>query len=661
VSRLGLRIGQGSPLLLSSTIKQDNSEFLVDLENPDLYDGDQLLVPQGTLHIARSIFLWQGRCHECCEITNYGCSRVEASLTLEFGADFVDIFEVRGTARPRRGDLLPPQVGADQVTIRYRGLDGVLREACFACSPAPAEMAASSMRFQLSIQSKQAVTLYFTVTCSCSGARTSSSYGAARDQASEALHASTLDETEIYTSNEQFNDWVNRSFADLRMMVTDTPDGAYPFAGVPWFSAPFGRDGILTAMEALWVKPSIARGVLSFLAAHQARQVDPERDAEPGKILHERRKGEMAALGEIPFGQYYGSVDATPLFVVLAGRYYQRTADRQFIKTIWPSIQRALGWIDVWGDVDQDGFVEYHRHNERGLMNQGWKDSGDCIFHRDGRLAAGSIALCEVQGYVYEAKKLAATLARAMDEEEKAVELERQARDLSARFERSFWSADLGCYVLALDGEKKPCEVLASNAGHCLFSGIAGSARALQVAKTLLSEDMFSGWGVRTIAASEVSYNPMSYHNGSIWPHDNAVLAAGLSRYGLREEAAKIFTGLFDASLFVDLSRLPELFCGFPRRPREGPTLYPVACAPQSWAAASVFLLLQSCLNLEIDARAHHVSFEHAVLPDWLPEVTIKNLRVGEASLDLRLHRHPDDVGISVLRRSGHVDVVTRK
>jgi glycogen debranching enzyme len=441
------------------------------------------------------------------------------------------------------------------------------------------------------------------------------------------------------------------------MMTTATRAGPFPYAGVPWFSTAFGRDGILTSYECLWLAPHMARGVLSYLAATQADALVPLQDAEPGKILHETRDGEMAALGEIPFGRYYGSVDATPLFVWLAGAYYERTADLAFIQTIWSNVERALAWIEHYGDRDGDGFVEYLRQSPKGLVQQGWKDSSDSIFHGDGALAEGPIALCEVQGYVFAAKQKAAILAEALGRHDLANSLRKQAEDLQTRFEEKFWCEELSTYALALDGKKRPCRVVSSNPGHCLLTGIAIPPHAKRTALTLLAQESYSGWGIRTLASTEVRYNPMSYHNGSVWPHDNALIAAGLARYGLKEGVIRIMSGLFDASLFIDLHRLPELFCGFPRRPGEGPTLYPVACSPQAWSAASVYMLLQASLGLSIDAERSLLCFSYPQLPPFLSEVHIQRLPVGSASVDLALLRHGQDVGINVLRREGQVQI----
>jgi glycogen debranching enzyme len=660
VSGLRLRVGSKRPLLLSSSVTSDNSLIVVDLENPGIEEHGRT-VRRGLIHLSRSNFLWQGRCYESCQITNYAAQEFEIDVCYEFSADFADIFEVRGETRQRRGTYLEPAAAGDRVVLGYDGLDGVRRFSFFDFSPPPVYLDASNARFRVNVKPKQQRTLYVTVSCDQTPDGPAPNYETALRDAASELSGLAAKDCEVGTSNEQFNDWLNRSYADLRMMITLTGQGLYPFAGIPWFSTQFGRDGIITAMEALWAMPEMARGVLSYLASTQADSVNADRDAEPGKILHERRDGEMAALGEIPFGCYYGSVDSTPLYVMLAGQYFRRSGDREFIESIWPHVIRALEWIDRYGDLDGDGFVEYARRSHDGLRNQGWKDSEDSIFHANGELATGSIALCEVQGYVYEAKQEASYLASVLGDEAMSLQLAREALGLRERFEKAFWCEDISFYAAALDGRKQPCCVRTSNVGHCLWTGLVGGKRARQVCETLLSESFYSGWGVRTVAASEVNYNPMSYHNGSIWPHDNALIAQGLARYGFRLEASRLLTGLFETSIFADLHRLPELMCGFPRRQSEGPTLYPVACAPQAWAAAAVFQLLQACLGLSTDVSLRQLRFDYPILPRWLEQVSIKNLRVGEAVVDLQLTRHPEDVGVGVLRREGHLDVIVVK
>jgi glycogen debranching enzyme len=412
-------------------------------------------------------------------------------------------------------------------------------------------------------------------------------------------------------------------------------------------------------MQTLWMAPQLARGVLGYLAATQADRLSPAQDAEPGKILHETRDGEMAALGEVPFGRYYGSHDATPLFIILAAEYWRRTDDRATIAALWPHVERALAWMDRYGDPDGDGFMEYARRTDDGLLQQGWKDSYDSIFHADGSLAEPPIALCELQGYAYAARLGAAELADALGRRARARALRAAAEELRSRFDAAFWDEEMGTYALALDGAKRPCRVRASNAGHALLTGIALPERAPRLAQTLLGDASYSGWGIRTIAAGEARYNPMSYHNGSIWPHDNSLIGLGLSRYGRQADAARILGGLFDASRQFDLARMPELFCGFTRREGEGPTRYPVACAPQAWAAGAIFALLQASLGMEIDAPAGRVRFRAPTLPLFLEELTIRRLRVGRGSVDLSLARRDDaSADVRVLRRRGAIEVL---
>jgi glycogen debranching enzyme len=656
LSLLAFRLGNLQPFLLSSTIKNDNLLFAVNLTNPDLYVNGGVALRRGDLHIFRTKFLWQATCFESFELANYSLIPVELSFTLQYDADFADIFEVRGMKRSARGRRLPDEVSADRVVLGYRGLDRVTRRTTIEFAPGPEQLSASRAYFHRMLppgkREQFALSYHFDID---DRPRRRTSAGSALD-AAERERRSKADQCLVRTSNDEFNRWLERSSSDLQMMLTKTEHGLYPYAGVPWFSTAFGRDGIITALSTLWLNPQIARGVLRYLAAHQAQERIAERDATPGKILHEIRCGEMAALDEVPFGLYYGSTDSTPLFVMLAGAYYERTGDRAFIDAIWPNVHAALDWLDRYGDIDGDGFVESARLTSRGLAQQGWKDSWDSISHADGALPAGPIALCEVQAYAYAAKSAGARLADAFGESDYARELLVQAQTLRNRFNEMYWSEDLASFAVALDGEKRPCGVVASNAGHCLFSGIANEDYAKQIAERLLREDCFSGWGVRTLATAEVRYNPMSYHNGSVWPHDNAIFAAGLANYGLKDAVNQVITGLFDASTYFELRRLPELFCGFRRREGEGPTLYPVACAPQAWAAASVFMMLQACLGLSIDGAAAQVRFGAPTLPAFLDEIRIKNLAVGNARLDLVVDR--SFRGIGVERREGDADIV---
>jgi glycogen debranching enzyme len=434
---------------------------------------------------------------------------------------------------------------------------------------------------------------------------------------------------------------------------------------VPWFSCPFGRDGLITARQLLLVEPRLARGVLGFLAERQARHCDPASDAAPGKILHEARFGEMAALGEVPFASYYGTVDATPLFLILAGDYLARSDDRDFIAELLPALEAAMDWIRQSEGESPDGFLRYLCGAQGGLRNQGWKDSDDAIHHADGRLAEGSIALCEVQAYTYGARLAGAAILSRLGRQEQADLWRQEAAGLRQRFHRAFWCEAIGTYALALDGKGEPCAVRSSNAGHCLWTGIAPDPAAPSIARQLLGPSSFNGWGVRTLDEREARYNPMSYHNGSIWPHDNSLIGLGLARYGFRNEAMRILTGMFETARAMPMFRLPELFCGFPRREDEGPTHYPVACSPQAWASGTVFGLLEAVTGMGIgrDQASGRVQvlFRNPSLPNRLRMLEISGLRLGEEEIDLQLHRGEHDTGIQVRRRTPGVDVVIMK
>ena len=658
LSRLEVLISNCRPLLLSATVTDDNVVFVADLTNVDVRRGDQVDIPHGEIHLFRARVLGDGFSVERLRICNYGRRTIEIPLHIRFDADFADIFEVRGTRRVRRGTRLPDAV-SDEYLFGYVGLDGVERRTRIRWTLPPHDLQPGTATFVLDLEPHAC--LAFEMSVCCDDDRLASSvptYDAAVEEARTTAFARSNRASGLQSSSESFNRWVNRSAADLQMMITATPHGLYPYAGIPWFSTPFGRDGIITAFELLWANPAIANGVLTFLASTQATARSDAQDAAPGKILHEMRDGEMPSLGEVPFGRYYGSIDATPLFVMLAGAYFTRTDDGGLIERLWPHLLAALEWMNGDGDPDRDGFLEYARRSENGLVQQGWKDSFDSVFHADGTLADPPIALCEVQGYAYAAWRSAAALAATRGDAALALDWNGRADRLRRRFEESFWCEDLGTYALALDGGKRPCRVRASNAGHCLFSGIATTEHAQIVAASLMNRESFAEWGIRTVAAGEPRYNPMSYHNGSIWPHDNAVAAAGLARYGLTDAAARLLEAMLDLSRTVDLHRLPELLCGFHRRSEERPTLYPVACAPQAWAAGAVYLFVESALGMQIDAPRHRITFHRPSLPSALQRLQLTNLVVGGARVDLLFERHAQGVAVSVTKREGEVEVV---
>ncbi len=661
LSLFEMTIEGNSPLLLSSVLEDDNASLTVALANPEIRHGDTLAVHREAIAITRTKLLFKGGCYERIGFCNYGSVAYSFSVRIRFAADFRDLFEVRGNKRKKRGTIGARIVDAGTVELRYDGLDDRSRFTTLAFFPAPRKLETGLADFTVSLTPGGKASIIANVACAEGEAKRPETFLLAFRENRRGLRAITRGIATVESSNVLFNEIACRSTSDIYMLTTRTQYGLYPYAGIPWFSTVFGRDGIITAMMMLWIDPSIARGVLRYLAATQAKTVDPAADAQPGKILHETRHGEMANLGEVPFGKYYGTVDATPLFVMLAGRYHERTGDLATIEAIWPEIQAALAWCDGYGDRDRDGFVEYFRETASGLANQGWKDSQDSIFHADGTDATGPIALCEVQGYLYAAKRGASRMAGALGHLSLAEDLLDEAAALKTRFHQAFWCEDIGTYAIALDGAKKPCRVRSSNAGHTLFTGIADEDHAQRIADALMSPAAFSGWGIRTIPQGQPRYNPMSYHNGSIWPHDNALIVLGFGRYGLRAEAARVFTGMFDAAAYQELRRLPELFCGFTRRPRRGPTAYPVACAPQAWASAAPFALLSACLGLHLDHARNEIGFIDPILPYFLDGLVIRGLRLGDSAADIRLSRDGDDVTVSVLTRVGDARIVQVK
>jgi glycogen debranching enzyme len=659
VSQLLLTIDGHRPLLLSSTVSEDNAMLAVDLTNPDLTEDGQVRLSRNSVHLLGTTTLGEDALFLRLELRNFDRDPARFCLALHFDADFVDMFEVRGTVRRRRGQRLPDEQIAGAQVLAYRGLDNVVRRTRFEFDPEPDRAEPRAAHWEVELPPGGRRSLQLAARCQRgerppdAGSREASLADIARQVEERLARAAHL-----YSSNEIFNDLLNRSQADLDMLVTQTPEGLYPYAGIPWFSTAFGRDGLITALECLWLDPELAAGTLRFLAARQATTVDPRSDAEPGKILHETRKGEMAMLGEVPFRCYYGGVDSTPLFIVLAAAYYARTGDLALVQAIWPNIERALAWMAEYGDADGDGFLEYDRKSVNGLINQGWKDSGDSISHADGALAEAPIALAEVQAYAHAAYCGGAVLAGALGHQRRASELKYAAARLKERFDAAFWREEIGTYALALDRDKRPCCVRSSNAGHVLLGGLASAERARRVAETLMAPYSFSSWGIRTLAEGEARYNPMSYHNGSVWPHDNGLIAMGFAGYGLKQPLMRLLTGLFDAALFIELKRLPELFCGFARRAGTGPTAYPVACAPQAWSSASVLAMLGALLGISFEPAARRICLERPMLPPWLDTLKVNNLRLGDGSVDLLLERRGEEVAAHVVSRRGVVEIV---
>ncbi|RZF62621.1 amylo-alpha-1,6-glucosidase [Sphingobacterium corticibacterium] len=658
INTLILHVNGEKPLLLSGSIKEGNAIYSADLTNPILKKCN---IPENSVHIERHQFVREGAFYEEIKVLQYEPKSCSFDLSLDFDGDFRDIFEIRGMKRKVETNNVYPVYHHEYFETTYLGLDGVERSfEVYFQSDVEYTLERNQAVFFINLTPKKVITIQYCIHFLTGKEKKETiSYAEASELNKFELNQSKTLFADIKTSNAQFNHWLYRSEKDFISLLSQTDHGKYPYAGVPWYNTPFGRDGIIAAMETLWINPEITKGVLLFLAANQANDLIPEKDAEPGKILHEARNGEMANTGEIPFKQYYGTIDATPLFIMLAGMYYDRTADLNLIKQIWLNIIAAIDWIDNYGDIDGDGFVEYIHKSKNGLTNQGWKDSFDSIMHENNQLAEPPIALCEVQSYVYGAKKHAAKLALELGEQHLSSKLFNEAAVLKKNFNAHFWDEELSTFVLALDGQKRPCRVKSSNAGHCLFTGIADKDKAIILADTLLHSDMFSGWGVRTLSSLAGRYNPMSYHNGSIWPHDNALIAYGLSKYGLQKHVLRIMESIFDASLFIELQRVPELYCGFDKRQGIGPTAYPVACSPQAWAVGAVFMLLQSCLRIDINAINKTITFDRIILPDYLNEIYLTDLKLGNQKCTLIINRSKyGNVGFNILHKPDDWEIV---
>jgi glycogen debranching enzyme len=651
-----LALGSHPPSLLSAAIGTDNVFFTSHSANQRLPFPGGPIAPPGVLHIARKRFLWDDRLFERVSMVNYSRDPAIIPLVIEFDADFRDMFEVRGMARARRGYRHPSENDGRAVTLRYTGLDGVERASVISFSDPPFRLSDHRAEFMYPLGPESRLELYIEVGMRPGPAPTRERFRSHAARARFSMRARRRHGARLRTSGRLFSEWIEKSRADLALLTTDLPTGPYPYAGIPWFSTTFGRDAIITAWQVLWLDPSLAEGVLRRLADTQATEVSAFRDSAPGKIMHEARAGEMAGLEEIPFGRYYGGVDTTPLFVALAGAYAERTGDMTLVEALWPQLEAAVRWIEQYGDTDGDGLIDYARGAQSGLANQGWKDSHDSVFHADGRYATGPIALVEVQGYAFAAYRAMAGMAERRGETDAAETWRMKAERIRDKVEGTFWMEDEGFYAIAVDGAGELCRVRASNPGHLMFTGLAAPDRARRVGAQLLSRDFASGWGVRTLALGEARFNPMSYHNGSVWPHDTALCALGLSHYGEREGVVALTAALFETAANFEM-RLPELFCGFPRMAGEPPVAYPVACLPQAWAAGSVFMMLQACLGLSVDGMRGEVTFVDPRLPIGIDQIRIEGLEVGAHRIDIALQRVAGRVEVETTAANGIVRI----
>lgn len=654
LSTYSFHVQGGPPVVLLSTAELGFAMEQV-LTNTRMETPEGRVIQRGSIEFHRQRVI-ADVLEETVRVTNFNPFPVTLEIWFDLDADFADIFEVRGQPRSRRGQTLPTVVREDTIVYGYVGLDQRRRETRVSFNPNPASISPSGARFVLNLGRRETVVIQMIVAADHSRApRRRNRFDAVAADYSAWMQGCAR----ITTDNEFFNRVMERSFADLRMLLSETKDGErYPAAGTPWFDTLFGRDSCIVSLQFLPYRPDLARQTLKVLAAHQGVARDPWRDEEPGKILHELRVDEMSATGELPYAPYYGSVDSTPLYLMLAAEYYNWTADLRTLHSLQGAILAALGWIDVYGDIDDDGYVEYEKRSARGLVNQGWKDSWDAIMHAEGPLATPPITLVEVQGYVYAARRGIARVLNALGMREEAERQLHKAQLLRRRFNRDFWLPRERYYALALDGDGRPCASIASNAGHALWTGIARRAYAEDVVGRLLSNELFSGWGIRTLSSGNIRYNPIGYHNGTVWPHDNAICAMGFKVYGFEEEVNELATALFDAACTFPYYRLPELFGGQPRTAHGAPVPYPVACRPQAWAAGSFPMILQAMLGLRADAPNRQLRIVRPTLPYWLDHVQVRGLRVGPGYVDLRFFRRRGKVVVEVTDSAGGIAVV---
>jgi glycogen debranching enzyme len=664
LSRFEMLIAGAEPYFLNSYLSEDRAQLRATLTNADLDErGSPNWLPRNSIRVERGWVLdGASLCHHV-TLRNYVRTPIEIEIELFYRVDFADVFEVRGLHREHRGHSLSSSVDGKRVQLRYMGLDHVARSTELHFDAQPASIDEHCATFIVRLEPEQRRKIECRITASSQPHPRRAEHGAENfTQALEARHAELAKFRAgwagITASNSQFASMIRRAAVDLTSIITHADDGgAFIMAGVPWFATLFGRDSIITALSILPFHPDVAVRTLRTLARLQGSAINEARDEQPGKIVHEIRNGEMAATGEIPFGRYYGSVDSTPLFLWLYGRAVESGGDMVLADELWPNVERAIEWIEQWGDRDRDGYVKYYRETPRGLANQGWKDSDDAISHHDGELARPPIALAEVQGYVYAACTSVAPIAARLGHQEVAERLLKRAEDLKRSFERDFWLEREGIIALALDAHGHPCRVMASNGAHCLATGIIDGERAATMSRRLLGEDMYSGWGIRTLSRNEKRYNPMSYHNGSVWPHDNAIAALGLARAGDHAGVVKVLEGLFDASVQFNSASLPELFCGFRREAGLGPVPYPVACYPQAWSAASIFMILQAMLGLRVLGFERKVVFGTHLIPSWLDWMSIDGLKVGDGRVSFVLRRSQSGVAIEVKEKSSGVRV----
>ena len=666
LSNLELRIdGHRTVVLSSSTEKTFASQIELTTGNITLRDSFDL--PENTIHIRREQLLADDVFYDRIGFENFNLGKVKFVVELALDSDFVDVFQVRGVARSVHGTYYQPVQRENALAFFYRGLDDILRETFAEFDRPPTAIEDKVARWELTLEPGKRIEIGVRINPIVHGRKSRATrveFNTSLASRRRAYMEWENRSTHFSSSNDVFNTMLATAIGDFHALQVPDGDEHVVAAGIPWFATMFGRDSIIAAYQVLGLNPQLATETLRVLARYQGREMNDWQDEEPGKILHEYRAGEMTLHNEMPFRPYFGAVDSTPLFLILLSETLNWTADEQLLRDLVPAAKAALEWIDKYGDLDGDGFVEYLRRSNKGLANQGWKDSWDANMHRDGKLAQPPIALVEVQGYVYDAKYRMSSLLRMTGDTEAADKLRRDVSDLAKRFERAYWMPRQGYYAMALDRDKKQLEVISSNVGHLLFTRLIGRDRARTVANRMMAADMFSGWGWRTLASSEPVFNPLSYHRGSVWPHDNSLIAHGMCLNELREQAIEVMSALFQAALEFRDYRLPELFCGVQRREYDEPVHYPVSCSPQAWASGAMILMLMSVLGIRPSAVRKELNIVNPTLPPWLDHLHIRNMRVGKSRVGLDFTRRGERTFCNIVDVEGEklaVNVAFRK
>lgn len=655
LSHLELRInGQPSIVLSSNTERSYVSQ--IELTTEQMKVRDSFEIAENTIHIRRQQLLNGETLFDRFSLVNFNDRELNLSLALSFEADFVDVFQVRGTARPTHGQYYRPVRHGQSLSFFYRGLDTLLRETRIEMQPAPGRIEDKTAIWDIQVPPMKHWEIEVVVTPIVGEQRkqsTSSEFGTGLLERRHRFAKWETSSTRFSSNHSIFDAALNSAVSDFHALQISDGGERIIAAGIPWFATMFGRDSIIAAYQALALNPQLAIDTLEVLARYQGKEDNPSRDEEPGKILHEFRQGEMTRCRELPFGPYYGSLDSTPLFLILLSETYNWTADASLVKRLLPAAYSALDWTDRFGDFDADGFVEYLRRSPNGLTNQAWKDSWDAYMRRDRTVAPAPIAPVEIQGYVYDAKYRMASLLRNFGDTTRAEKLKKEAAELAKSLDKAYWMADRSFYAMALDGEKQQLKCIASNPGHLLFSRAVNRERARTIVTRLMRQDMFSGWGWRTLSDEEPTFNPLSYHRGSVWPHDNSLIAHGMALNEFRKPAIQVLTALFEAALNFRNYRLPELFCGVQRREHDEPVHYPVSCSPQAWASGSWFLMLTSVLGIRPSAPRRELNIINPELPDWLDYLRIRNLRIGNSRVGLDFTRHRDRTFCNVVDVEG--------